>query len=194
MTSLPQPTICWDISPGFCTSNSLDPRVNNMEASHSNLHTSTTPNVTSGSGFHEGMLQIMERLHFAIFIAHWSIYISIIYINNAHVGSLYKGYIQEAASRMTPIYRNMQGIEQIVSKMNSSPEQASSITVCSNEDVCSVKKSSYSGSILQSSSRDIIQPSPEHHTKIPTSNHGTVLVLFILVLICYHYKVLYIHP
>lgn len=84
----------------------------------------------------------------------------------------------------------MQGIEQVVSKMNLSPEQASSITVCSNDDVHSAEKSSNSGSILlQSSSEYIIQPSPEHHTKIPTSNHGTVLVLSILVLICNHHKV-----
>lgn len=164
-----------------------------MDASHSNLHTSTPNVITSGSGFHDGMLYIIERLHLAIFTAHWSIYISIIYFNNAHVGSLYKGYRQEAASRNRPINRNMQGIEQVVSKMNSSPEQASSVTVCSNEDVCSAKESSYNGSIFQSSSQYIIQPSPEHHTKIPTSNHGTVLVLSILSLICYHHKVLYIH-
>lgn len=55
MTSLLQPTSSREISPGFCTSNSLDPRVNYMEASHSYLRTST-PNDTSGSGFHNGML------------------------------------------------------------------------------------------------------------------------------------------
>ncbi|XP_074326130.1 histone acetyltransferase HAC12-like [Apium graveolens] len=141
MTSLSQPTSSREIPPGFSAYNSIDPRVNYMEASHSNLHTST-PNVNSGSGFHDG--------------------------------SLFKGYRQEVASRITPINRNMQGIEQVVSNINSSPEQASSITICSNEDACSAKKSSYSGSILQSSSQCIVQPSPEHHTKIPTINHGSL--------------------
>lgn len=47
ISSLPQQSSSWEISPYFCTSNLSEPRVNYMEASHSNLRPST-PNGTSG--------------------------------------------------------------------------------------------------------------------------------------------------